>query len=73
MKTGYILINTIPNKEHKVYNNLKKNSKIREIHPLFKEFDLIAKFDYENRDALNYFVSGKIRKISGVLDTKILY
>jgi DNA-binding Lrp family transcriptional regulator len=68
----FVLINTTPTKEHEVYNTLLKNPQILEIHPLFGEYDLIAKIDVENVDQLGEIVKKNIRTIDGVIDTKTL-
>lgn len=69
---GFILINTIPKQEYKVYNSLSYDSDIIEIHPLFGEFDLIAKFKNKSNSKKAQNLSKKIRKIDGVLDTKLI-
>jgi DNA-binding Lrp family transcriptional regulator len=66
------LINTIPEKEHHIYNCLLNDSKIIEIRPLFQEYDMIVKIKTENKEKLGVFISNKIRPIEGVLDTKII-
>ena len=45
MPVGFVLISTAPAKEHQVYNELLKIKEIVELHPLFGEYDLIAKVD----------------------------
>lgn len=72
MSKTFILINTAPAKEHEVYNTLLKNPQILEIHPLFGEYDLIAKIEAENVEQLGEIVTKKIRTIHGVIDTKTL-
>jgi DNA-binding Lrp family transcriptional regulator len=67
-----VLINTNPDKEHEIYNQLVDESKILELRPLFREYDLIAKVKFDNKEKLGYFISNKIRPIDGVIDTKLL-
>jgi DNA-binding Lrp family transcriptional regulator len=67
-----VLINTNPEKEHQIYNQLVDESKIVELQPLFREYDLIAKVKIDDKEKLEYFISNKIRPIDGVIDTKIL-
>jgi len=55
-----------------VYNKLSKLPEIVELHPLFGEYDLIAKIEAENFDRLGKIVVNKIRSITGVKDTKTL-
>lgn len=72
MAIGFILISTAPAKEHEVYNALLKVSEITELHPLFGEYDLIAKVESKDFDTLGEIVVNKIRTIDGVADTKTL-
>jgi DNA-binding Lrp family transcriptional regulator len=72
MAIGFILISTAPAKEHDVYNALKKIKEIVELHPLFGEYDLIAKLEAKNFNLLGQIVVDKIRTIPGVVDTKTL-
>jgi len=69
---GFVLISTAPAKEHDVYNELLKVAEIVELHPLFGEYDLIAKSEAEDFNALGEIVIDRIRAISGVIDTKTL-
>ncbi len=72
MAIGFVLISTAPGKEHEVYNELKKIPEIIELHPLFGEFDLIAKLETKDFNELGTIVVEKIRMIDGVIDTKTL-
>lgn len=72
MPVGFVLISTAPAKEHQVYNELSKIKEIVELHPLFGEYDLIAKIEAKDLDELGKIVVEKIRAIEGVADTKTL-
>ena len=72
MAIGFVLINTAPAHEHEVYTKLSKIPEIVELHPLFGEFDLIAKVEPEDFEKLGELVVKKIRSIKGVIDTKTL-
>ena len=72
MPIGFVLISTAPAKEHQVYNELLKIKEIVELHPLFGEYDLIAKVDAQDLEELGRIVVEKIRSIDGVADTKTL-
>lgn len=72
MAVGFVLISAAPGKEHAVYAQLLKVSEISELHPLFGEYDLIAKVEAPDLDSLGQVVVGKIRSIDGVVDTKTL-
>jgi DNA-binding Lrp family transcriptional regulator len=72
MARGFILINVAPAQEHEVYNKLSKIPQIIELHPLFGEYDLIAKIEADDFEELGTIIVNKIRSITGVLDTKTL-
>ena len=72
MAIGFVLINVAPAHEHEVYNKLSKIPQIVELHPLFGEYDLIAKIDANDFEELGTIIVNKIRAITGVLDTKTL-
>jgi DNA-binding Lrp family transcriptional regulator len=72
MAIGFVLISTAPGKEHDVYNALKSIKEIVELHPLFGEYDLIAKIDAKDFNELGKIVVDQIRNIAGVIDTKTL-
>jgi DNA-binding Lrp family transcriptional regulator len=72
MAIGFILINVAPAHEHDVYNKLSKIPQITELHPLFGEYDLIAKIEADDFEELGTIIVNKIRSITGVLDTKTL-
>ena len=48
MAIGFVLITAAPAHEHEVYNKLSKLQEIIELHPLFGEYDLIAKTGTRN-------------------------
>ena len=72
MAIGFVLVSAAPGKEQEVYNGLQKVAQITELHPLFGEYDLIAKIEAEDFDTLGKVVVDKIRAIDGVVDTKTL-
>ena len=72
MTIGYVLITTLPIHEHEVYNKLLKNKKIKEIHPLFGEYDLIVKIDCDDFQSMGEFIVNEIRSLNGVINTKTL-
>jgi DNA-binding Lrp family transcriptional regulator len=69
---AFILVSTVPGKEHEVYNKISKIKYVVEIHPLFGEYDLIVKVDAEDFTELGKIVIDQIRTIEGVIDTKTL-
>ncbi len=72
MAIGFVLINAAPAHEHEVYTKLSKIPEVVEVHPLFGEFDLIAKIEPEDFEKLGELIIEKIRSIKGVIDTKTL-
>jgi DNA-binding Lrp family transcriptional regulator len=72
MSIGFILIKAAPLLEHEVYNKLLKIQRIIELHPLFGEYDLIAKIEAEDFEKLGEIVTNNIRSVKGVIDTKTL-
>ena len=72
LSLAFVLINAAPAREHEVYNKLLKDPKILELHPLFGEYDLIAKIEAKNFEKLGDIVTKRIRSIKGVIDTKTL-
>jgi len=72
MAMGFVLINAAPAHEHEVYTKLSKIPEIVEVHPLFGEFDLIAKIEVGDFEKLGNLVVNEIRSIKGVTDSKTL-
>jgi len=69
---GYVLVTIAPANEQEVFNKLSKLSEIVEIHPLFGEYDIIAKIEADDFEKLGGIILSKIRSIKGVIDTKTL-
>ena len=69
---AFVLVSTVPGKEHEVYNRISKLEYVVEIHPLFGEYDLSGKIDAKDFSELGKVVVEKIRTIEGVIDTKTL-
>lgn len=72
MPIGFLLINTTPTYQHEVYNKLLEVPEIIEIHPLFGEYDLIAKIETKDLENLGEIIINKIITVKGVIDTKTL-
>jgi DNA-binding Lrp family transcriptional regulator len=66
------LIDIEPTREREVYAKLMKLKQIVELHPLFGEYDLIAKVEGESYDAIGAVVVSQIRSIDGVKATRTL-
>jgi len=69
---GYVLISAGPGHEHDVYNALLSVPEIVELHPLFGEYDLIAKIEADDFDTLGHIIVSQVRSIQGVKETKTL-
>lgn len=72
MAFGFVLIATAPSKEREVYTQLLEVEEVAEMHPLFGEYDLIARVEARDYDTLGQVVVNKIRSVSGVVETKTL-
>lgn len=72
MPVGFVLVITAPAKEHEVYDKLKAVPEVKELYPLFGEYDFIAKIVADDLNALGRVVVDRIRKIDGIIDTKTL-
>ncbi len=72
MAVGFVLISTGPGREREVYEALLKVQNVIEVHPLFGEYDLIAKVEANDFNELGCIVVDNIRTINGVIDTKTL-
>ena len=72
MAVGFVLIKVMPRKERSVYEKLLKLEEVEELHPLFGEYDLIAKISVKDFEELSEVVVKKIRSIDGVIETKTL-
>ena len=72
MVLGYVLITTAPGTEHDVFNTIKDVEEVVDIHLLFGEYDIIAKIEGEDFDAIGRVVVEKIRTVDGVTDTKTM-
>jgi DNA-binding Lrp family transcriptional regulator len=72
MAVGFVLINTAPAREHEVYNALRGLEKVKEVHPLFGEYDLIAKIEAADYNSLGSVVVNTMRTIPGITNTRTL-
>ena len=70
---AYVLLNTLPLKEHLIYNRLVRTEEVEELYPLFGEYDIIFRLTIENIKEAGKIIEEKIRMIEGVLATKTLF
>jgi DNA-binding Lrp family transcriptional regulator len=61
-----------PLHEYEVFNKLSKMPEVIEIHPLFGEYDLIAKVEAKDYESIGEIIIQKIKIIEGITDTKTL-
>jgi DNA-binding Lrp family transcriptional regulator len=69
---GFVLMRVLPSHESEVFNKLSKLHEVIEFHPLFKEYDFIAKIEAKDYEGIEKIVITKIKTIDGIIDTKIL-
>jgi len=69
MKTGFILIKNKPGKEYSILRKLENIIEIKEIYPIFGEYDFLVKIKVENIDIIGKLLIEKIRIIDGITDT----
>ncbi len=69
---AYLLISLQEAKEREVLDEITKHKEVKEAHILFGEWDIIAKVEVENSDALGTFIMEKIRTIPEVKVTSTL-
>ncbi len=72
MVIGFVLINVSPLHENEVFNKLSKIPEVIELHPLFGEYDLIAKVEAKDYESIGEIIIQKIKIIEGITDTKTL-
>ena len=72
MTIGFVLINVSPGKEKEIFNIMTKWNEIRDLAPLFGDYDIIAKIETIDYESLSDIVLHKIRSIDGITDTKTL-
>jgi DNA-binding Lrp family transcriptional regulator len=69
---GLVLMHVSPLHESEVLNKLSKLQEIIEFHPLFGEYDFIAKIEAKDYEGIEQIVINKIKTIDGIIDTKTL-
>jgi len=52
MPVGFVLVITAPAKEHEVFDKLKAVPEVKELYPLFGEYDFIAKIVADDLNTL---------------------
>lgn len=72
MAVGFVLITVSPLKEREAFEKISNIEEIKEIYPLFGEYDILAKVEADDIDQIGSIVISKIRAVAGVIDTKTL-
>ena len=72
MVIGFVLMHVSPLHEYEVFNTLSKVPEVIELHPLFGEYDLIAKIEAKDYESIGEIIIQKIKIIEGITDTKTL-
>ena len=72
MAVAYVLITADAGREKDVFDKLLKVPEVRELMPLFGEYDLICKIDAQDLDNLGQTILSKIRTVAGVAQTRTL-
>jgi DNA-binding Lrp family transcriptional regulator len=72
MVIGFVLMHISPLYEYEVFNKISKLHEVIEVHPLFGEYDLIAKIEAEDYESIGQIIIDKIKTIDGIMDTKTL-
>jgi DNA-binding Lrp family transcriptional regulator len=69
---GFVLLHVSPLQEYEVFNKLAKIPEVIEVHPLFGEYDLIAKIEAKDYEGIGEIIIHKIKTIKGITDTTTL-
>ncbi len=72
MVIGFVLMHVSPLHEYEVFNKLSKVPEVVELHPLFGEYDLIAKIEAKDYEGIGEIIIHKIKTVEGITDTKTL-
>jgi DNA-binding Lrp family transcriptional regulator len=69
---GFIFIKIESKHEVKAFRALRKVPEVKDLTPLFGEYDVIAKVEASDFNQLSHVILTKIRKIPGVIETETL-
>jgi DNA-binding Lrp family transcriptional regulator len=69
MTVGFIMVKNKPGKEFWIYSRLLNEPEIKEVYPIFGEYDFLVKIEADNIETIGKVVINKIRIIEGVIDT----
>ena len=69
---GFVPLYVSPLHEYEAFNKLSKLHEAIEVHPLFGEYDIIAKIEAKDYESIGQIVIHKIKTINGITDTTTL-
>ena len=72
MICAYVLITSRPGTEKQVVNELADHEKIKDISVVYGEYDIVAKVEAENVEALNDYLLKTLRPIAAIERTSTL-
>lgn len=72
MAIGFVLIKVKTGQERGTYESLMSTAAVKEVYPLFGEYDLITKIKAGSFDELSEIVVENVRGLDGVTETKTL-
>lgn len=72
MTISFILVKTAPGKEYIAYSRLKELPVVKEMYPLFGEYDFIVKMEAPSCDELNNIIFEEVETLDGVLSITTL-
>ncbi len=72
MATGFVLIRTMPKREHDVFNGVRGLKEVSEVYNVFGDCDIVAKVVAEDYQTIGDVVVDIIRSTKGIVWTKTL-
>jgi DNA-binding Lrp family transcriptional regulator len=72
MTIGFILVKTAPAKEYIAFSKLKSLSTVKEIFPLFGEYDFIVKMEAESCEEMNNLIFEEVETLEGIVSITTL-
>lgn len=70
MTKGYVMVECKAGKEESVFSELGKFSWVKEVHPLFGEYDFILHVESKTAQDLADNIIGQLRNLDGIHSTK---
>lgn len=67
--SAYTLVRTEHSKREELINKIKKLRFVKEVAPVYGEYDIIVKTETNSIEELNFFIYNELRKIRGLATT----